>query len=92
MIDMKKEKTQQNITEKEMIGGNRFFGESIVSQGLINKKELARALEEQNKKGGLLGEVLTRLEILPEEKVAEALAEYLPMEYYCFDEISKIKN
>ena len=76
---MRKEKTQQNITEKEMVGATRLFGESIVSQGLINEKELARALEEQNKKGGLLGEVLIRLEILPEEKVAEALAEYLSM-------------
>ncbi len=90
MIDMKKGKTQQSITDKEMVSVNRLFGESIVSQGLIKEKELARALEEQNEKGGLLGEVLARLEILPEEKVAEALATYLSMEYYCFDDISKI--
>ncbi len=90
MIDMRKRKTQQSITEKKMVSADHLFGESIVSQGLIKEKELTRALEEQNEKGGLLGEVLTRLKILPEEKVSEALAEYLSMEYYCFDDMSKI--
>ena len=90
MIDMRKRKTQQSITEKKVVSVDHLFGESLVSQGLIKEKELARALEEQTEKGGLLGEVLARLEILSEEKVAEALAEYLTMEYYCFDDISKI--
>ncbi len=67
-----------------------LFGELLVSKGLIDRKELAKVLDEQREHGGRLGEVLLRLEMLNREDVTRSLAEHLSMEYIRLDDIDKV--
>jgi type IV pilus assembly protein PilB len=68
------------------------FGELLVSKGLLGRRELTQALNEQRKHGGRLGEVLLRLNILNDSDVTHALAEHLSMEYIRFDDVAKINK
>jgi len=79
--------TISNIPEAE---ANLPFGELLVSKGLISREELEKALNEQSKQGGRLGEVLLRLEKLNHEDVTLALAEHLSIEYIRLDDTSKM--
>jgi len=67
-----------------------LFGELLISKGLLGRRELTEALNEQHKHGGRLGEVLLRLNILNDADVTSALAEHLSMEYLRFDDVAKI--
>lgn len=69
---------------------NLLFGESLVAKGLLTRRGLIEALNEQRENGGRLGEVLIRLKILTEEDITHALADYLSMEYVRLDDVSKI--
>lgn len=69
---------------------NLLFGESLVSKGLLTRRGLIEALNEQKEHGGRLGEVLLRLKKLGEEDVTHALAEYLSMDYMRLDDVNKI--
>jgi len=69
-----------------------LFGELLVSKGLLGRRELTQALNEQRKHGGRLGEVLLRLNILNDSDVTHALAEHLSMEYIRFDDVAKINK
>jgi len=69
---------------------NLLFGELLVSKGLLSRRELIEALNEQRENGGRLGEVLLRLKTLKDDDVTLALAEHLSMEYIRFDDITKI--
>ena len=71
---------------------NLPFGELLVSKGLLTRKELEKVLDEQNKQGGRLGEVLLRLEKLNHEDVTLALAEHLSMEYVRLGDNNKMDN
>jgi len=70
--------------------GEMLFGEYLVSKGLITRRELSEALLEQRDKPSRLGEVLIRLKMLSPEKVTEALAEHLGIEYIHLDDVSKV--
>jgi type IV pilus assembly protein PilB len=67
-----------------------LFGEFLVSKGILSRIQLSKALDEQRRYGGRLGEALLRLGIMNEEQVTQSLAEHLSMEYFHFDDISKI--
>jgi type IV pilus assembly protein PilB len=67
-----------------------LFGEYLVSKGVLTRLQLSKALEEQRRFGGRLGEALIRLSMMTEEQVTQMLAEHLSMEYVHFDDISKI--
>ncbi len=79
--------TVSNIPAAE---ASLLFGESLVSKGLLTRRGLIEALNEQREHGGRLGEVLLRLKMLCEEDVTHALAEYLSMKYVRLDDTSKI--
>jgi type IV pilus assembly protein PilB len=68
------------------------FGELLVSKGLLTREELEKVLEEQNKQGGRLGEILLRLEKLNHEDVTLALAEHLSMEYVRLGDNNKVDS
>ena len=78
-------KNDSNTIEME---SKHLFGEFLVEKGYINQEQLEKALTEKLEKGGLLGRVLSDLKILDEEKVTEALAQFLSMEYLCLDDVS----
>ena len=80
----------KNPTKSPAAKPNILFGESLVSRGLLTRRGLIEALNEQRENGGRLGEVLIRLKKLNEEDVTCALAEYLSIEYVRLDDISKI--
>ncbi|HEY5504132.1 MAG TPA: hypothetical protein VIK28_03170, partial [Sedimentisphaerales bacterium] len=67
-----------------------LFGEYLVSKGVLTRLQLSKALEEQRRFGGRLGEALIRLSLMTEEQVTQMLADHLSMEYVRFDDISKI--
>ena len=67
-----------------------LFGEFLVSKGVLSRIQLSKALDEQRRYGGRLGEALLRLGVMNEEQVTQSLAEHLSMEYFHFDDISKI--
>jgi len=69
----------------------RFFGEFLVSKGLISHRQLTEALTDQRSHGGRLGEVLLRLKMLSDEAVTAALAEHLAIQYVRFDDVAKIE-
>lgn len=69
---------------------NLLFGESLVSKGLLSRRELIEALNEQQEHGGRLGEVLLRLKTLNDDEVTHALAEHLSIDHIHFDDIAKI--
>ena len=57
---------------------------------MLTRLQLSKALDEQRRFGGRLGEALLRLGMMTEEQVTQMLAEHLSMEYFHFDDISKI--
>jgi len=68
----------------------RQFGDLLVHKGLITQAELAQALQEQRVKGGRLGEVLVRLQLLDDQTLGTTLAEHLSIEYVTLDAATKI--
>ena len=66
------------------------LGELLVERSVITQAQLARALEVQKDKGGLIGEVLIELKMVKEEAIAQALTAqygfpYLPLINYEVD-------
>jgi type IV pilus assembly protein PilB len=82
--------TKPDLLRPDLLKPDRLFGELLVNKGLLSREELLKALDEQREQGGRLGEVLLRLEMLSEEDITLALAEYLSMEYIRLDDITKI--
>lgn len=57
------------------------IGEMLVAGGMIKEDQLARALEEQKKRGGKLGEILVDLGFINEHNLATFLARQLHIPY-----------
>ncbi|KPJ66756.1 MAG: hypothetical protein AMJ43_07045 [Coxiella sp. DG_40] len=83
-------KSVQDIANTPKSKTDLLFGELLVSKGLLSRRELVEALNEQRRHGGRLGEVLLKLKMLSDEDVTHALAEHLSIEYIRLDDISKI--
>ncbi len=64
---------------------NVRFGELLLSKGLLNRRELTEALNEQRSRGGRLGEILVKLKMVSDEDVRSALAEHLATEHVHLD-------
>lgn len=64
---------------------NIRFGELLLSKGLLNRRELTEALNEQRSQGGRLGEILVKLKMVSDEDVRIALAEHLATEHVHLD-------
>jgi type IV pilus assembly protein PilB len=67
------------------------LGELLLERGLINQKQLEKALEQQKAQGGLLGQILIKLGFVTEKEIALALTAqygfpYLPLENYDIDD------
>ncbi len=67
------------------------LGEVLLERGVINQKQLEKALEHQKAHGGLMGQILIELKFVTEEELALALTAqygfpYLPLESYEIDE------
>ena len=67
------------------------IGEILLERGVINHKQLEKALAHQRDHGGLLGQILVELGFITEEEVALALTAqygfpYLPLDNYEIDE------
>jgi type IV pilus assembly protein PilB len=77
----------RNITNTEV---SVLFGDWLVRKGLLAAGELSAALEEQQRGGGKLGEVLLRLKMLSESDITAALSEYLNIERVELDNVTKL--
>lgn len=75
---------------------NKQLGELLIERGVINQRQLEKALVVHKEKGGLIGEILVELGFAKEEDIAQALtAQYgfpfLPLGNYDINpEIIKI--
>jgi len=69
-----------------------LFGEFLVRKGILTRRELSEALDEQRDKPSRLGEVLIDTKTLTSDQVTAALAEHLSLEYVSLDDVSKIDN
>jgi type IV pilus assembly protein PilB len=83
-------KSAQETSDTPKQKTTHLFGEFLVSKEMITRPQLSKALDEQRRHGGRLGEALIRLNMLTEEQVTQALAEHLSMEYFRFDDVSKV--
>jgi type IV pilus assembly protein PilB len=64
---------------------NVRFGELLLSKGLLNRRELTEALNEQRSRGGRIGEIIVKLKMVSDEDVRTALAEHLSTEHVHLD-------
>ncbi|MHC4437851.1 MAG: GspE/PulE/PilB domain-containing protein, partial [Planctomycetota bacterium] len=64
---------------------NVRFGELLLSKGLLNRRELTEALNEQRNRGGRIGEIIVKLKMVSDEEVRSALAEHLSTEHVHLD-------
>jgi len=64
---------------------NVRFGELLLSKGLLNRRELTEALNEQRSSGGRIGEIIVKLRMVSDEDVRVALAEHLSTEHVHLD-------
>jgi type IV pilus assembly protein PilB len=69
---------------------NKKLGELLIESDVINQSQLAEALEIQEEKGGLIGEILVQLKYTTEEDIAKTLTAqygfaYLPLSNYEID-------
>jgi type IV pilus assembly protein PilB len=83
-------KAAPETSDMEKPKTTHLFGEFLVSKGVLTRAQLSKALDEQRRFGGRLGEAIVRLNMMTEEQVTQGLAEHLSMEYVHFDDISKI--
>jgi len=69
--------------EHAMAAGDikKRIGEMLVAGGLIKEEQLTRALEEQKKRGGKVGEILVDLGYISEHMMATFLARQLHLPY-----------
>ncbi|OHB58274.1 MAG: hypothetical protein A2Y07_04040 [Planctomycetes bacterium GWF2_50_10] len=79
-----------NRVANTTVDSSQFFGEWLVSKGVIKASDLEKALQEQQLTGGRLGEVLLRLEITDENDITESLSQYLNIERFEITNISKL--
>ena len=68
----------------------KLIGELLVERKIVTSEQVAEALKIQEKKGGLLGQILVALGYATEEAVAQAVASqygfpYLPLKRYTID-------
>lgn len=66
---------------------NKQLGELLIERGIIKQQELAKALDVQKERGGLIGEIFVELGFAKEEDIAQALTAqygfpYLPLSNY----------
>lgn len=66
------------------------FGEWLVHHRLVSEAALQKALEDQESRGGRLGEVLERLEVLESRRITESLSQYLDLPCWFSDALSDI--
>ncbi len=66
------------------------FGEWLLGHKVLEDSQIAAALADQQQNGGRLGEVLRRLQLLQEEQVTSALAEYLRIQRWLIDNITSV--
>jgi len=69
-----------DISQSSGKKANVRFGELLLSKGLLNRRELTEALNEQRNHGGRIGEIIVKLKMVSDEDVSCALAEHLATE------------
>ena len=69
-----------DISQSSGNQANVRFGELLLSKGLLNRRELTEALNEQRNRGGRIGEIIVKLKMVSDEDVSCALAEHLSTE------------
>jgi type IV pilus assembly protein PilB len=70
---------------------SKHLGELLIERGVVDKEQIATAINYQKKNGGLFGEVLVNLKFATEEDIAQALTAqygfpYLPLSNYEIDQ------
>ncbi|MEZ4605801.1 MAG: hypothetical protein R2865_03065 [Deinococcales bacterium] len=64
-----------------VIDTTQRFGQLAIQRGFLTEKELASAIETQNRTGGLLGRILLQMGFVTHEQTAQLLAEQNKLRY-----------
>jgi len=70
--------------DRKPVGGvriTRSIGELLVSEGLVTRDQVARAVEVQQQSGGRLGRILVEMGVLSEAQLARSLAQQWGLPY-----------
>jgi type IV pilus assembly protein PilB len=67
-----------------------LFGEWLVNKGELSHENLSRALVDQRKRGGRLGQVLLRLKMINDDELTQSLADYLKLGRFRLDGTTNI--
>jgi len=68
----------------------QYLGDLLVRKGLITPEDLKRALADQQRSGGRLGEILLRLQLVDDSMLTSTLAEYLAIDCVSLEDVSRI--
>ena len=60
-----------------MIKSNLKLGDILIKQGLLKQEQLKVALQEQQRSGGKLGQVLVNMNFVSDKDIASALSKQL---------------
>ena len=71
-------------------GATLPFGEWLIKRGFIDDDGLGKALDEQKRHSGLIGQTLRRLDLLTDDQLTTALADYLCIEHISLADVSRI--
>lgn len=81
---------QESRNEITRENDHMMFGDFLVNNGLLTRRELIEALNTQRDSSGRLGEILVHLSMLSDDQVTGALAKYLQIEYVSLDDLGTI--
>lgn len=69
---------------------NLLFGDWLVQQGYLEEPQIRKALDDQSRNGGRIGQALVRLKIFDSLQLIQLLAEYLNLDYLSLDDMTGI--
>jgi type IV pilus assembly protein PilB len=69
---------------------NLLFGDWLVQQGYLEEPQVRKALDDQSRNGGRVGQALVRLKIFDSLQMIQLLAEYLNLDYLSLEEMADI--
>jgi type IV pilus assembly protein PilB len=69
---------------------NLLFGDWLVQQGYLEESQIRKALDDQARNGGRIGQALVRLKIFDSLQLIQLLAEYLNLDYLSLEDMTGI--
>ncbi len=73
-----------------MVTKRKLLGQILLEEGVINKKQLEQAAQEQKRTGNRIGSIFVKSGFVSEEKISESLAKQLNLSFVKLSKIEEI--